>query len=127
MESIQLKKNQFIESLCRVFHLKLRYKRIKPPIFYFVLGTIENNTLTGIFVVTALLESSCISLYTAVLRYSCLESAPPAHSFKQHLGILFLSVYKSFNSKIRKLKGLPPSIGASFQKTADSFKVLSEW
>jgi cobalt-zinc-cadmium efflux system outer membrane protein len=45
----------------------------------------------GIFVVTALLESSCISVYTAVLRYSCLESAPSAHHCQQHLSLSFFS------------------------------------
>ena len=63
----------------------------------FPLGTVDNNALMGIFVVTALFstfgrmidgainESSCISVYTAVLCYSCLESAPPAHYCQQHL------------------------------------------
>ena len=60
------------------------------------LATVGNNALMGIFVVTALLESSCISLYTAVLRYSCLESAPPARHCQQHLNPSFFNPIVSF-------------------------------
>ena len=108
------------------------------------LATVGNNALMGIrrarkrrtfYVVTALFstfgrmigrainESSCISLYTAVLRYSCLESAPPAHHCQQHLSPSSFKILVFLGLVVLLFSGAVPSASGKLP-TASSTKKM---